>query len=91
MDIVQFFGLPTADMVVPILADKDVCMHAGCLGITLSFHRQISHRSFTTPKWLEYALAYCGVLGCPGKEAPHKRKNCHYNFMPYTAVLKRCM
>jgi len=34
----------------------------GCLGITLSFHRQLSHRSFQTPKWVEYALAYCGVL-----------------------------
>ena len=34
----------------------------GCLGITLSFHRQLSHRAFATPKWLEYALAYCGVL-----------------------------
>ncbi len=34
----------------------------GCLGITLSFHRQLSHKAFTTPKWLEYALAYCGVL-----------------------------
>jgi hypothetical protein len=33
-----------------------------CLGITLSFHRQLSHRSFQTPKWVEYALAYCGVL-----------------------------
>lgn len=35
---------------------------SGCLGITLSYHRQLSHRSFTTPKWLEYVLAYCGVL-----------------------------
>ena len=34
----------------------------GCLGITLSFHRQLSHRAFATPKWVEYALAYCGVL-----------------------------
>lgn len=38
----------------------------GCLGITLSYHRQLSHRSFTTPKWLEYALAYCGVLAGQG-------------------------
>ena len=38
----------------------------GCLGITLSFHRQLSHRSFKTPKWLEYALAYCGVLAVQG-------------------------
>eukprot|EP00850_Spirogloea_muscicola_P007277 SM000036S13321 [mRNA] locus=s36:595281:597438:+ [translate_table: standard] len=34
----------------------------GMLGITLSFHRNLSHRSFQVPKWLEYALAYCGVL-----------------------------
>lgn len=39
---------------------------SGCLGITLSFHRQLSHRSFATPKWLEYALAYCGVLAVQG-------------------------
>jgi len=38
----------------------------GCLGITLSYHRQLSHRSFMTPKWLEYALAYCGVLAGQG-------------------------
>ena len=37
-----------------------------CLGITLSFHRQLSHRSFQTPKWLEYVLAYCGVLAVQG-------------------------
>ncbi len=34
----------------------------GCLGITLSYHRMLSHKSFTAPKWLEYILAYCGVL-----------------------------
>ena len=39
----------------------------GCLGITLSYHRQLSHRSFQTPKWLEYALAYCGVLAIQGE------------------------
>ena len=39
---------------------------SGCLGITLSYHRMLSHRSFTAPKWLEYALAYCGVLAAQG-------------------------
>jgi fatty-acid desaturase len=39
---------------------------SGCLGITLSYHRQLSHRSFATPKWLEYVLAYCGVLAVQG-------------------------
>jgi stearoyl-CoA desaturase (delta-9 desaturase) len=34
----------------------------GLFGITLSFHRNLSHRSFKLPKWLEYFCAYCGVL-----------------------------
>jgi hypothetical protein len=33
----------------------------GLLGITLSYHRNLSHKSFKVPKWLEYAFAYCGV------------------------------
>lgn len=33
----------------------------GMLGITLSFHRNLSHKSFKLPKWLEYTFAYCGV------------------------------
>ncbi|XP_047341772.1 palmitoyl-monogalactosyldiacylglycerol delta-7 desaturase, chloroplastic [Impatiens glandulifera] len=38
----------------------------GLLGITLSFHRNLSHRSFKLPKWLEYFCAYCGVLALQG-------------------------
>eukprot|EP00913_Durusdinium_trenchii_P014445 g13550.t1 len=38
----------------------------GMLGITLSYHRQLSHRAFATPKWLEYVLAYCGALAVQG-------------------------
>ena len=38
----------------------------GCLGITLSYHRQLTHRSFTTPKWLERVFAYCGVMSVQG-------------------------
>lgn len=34
----------------------------GLFGITLSFHRNLSHKSFRLPKWLEYFFAYCGVL-----------------------------
>ena len=43
----------------------------GLLGITLSFHRNLTHRSFKLPKWLEYLFAYCGAqalqvsLVCP--------------------------
>jgi len=38
----------------------------GGLGITLGFHRLITHRSFETPKWLEYFFAFCGTLACQG-------------------------
>ena len=34
----------------------------GGLGITLGFHRLLTHRSFQVPKWLEYFLALCGTL-----------------------------
>ncbi|WP_448380616.1 acyl-CoA desaturase [Gloeomargarita sp.] len=36
------------------------------LGITLGFHRLVTHRSFQTPKWLEYFLVFCGTLACQG-------------------------
>ncbi|CAO2829213.1 unnamed protein product [Amaranthus hypochondriacus] len=38
----------------------------GCLGVTLSYHRNLTHRSFKLPKWLEYIFAYCGVLALQG-------------------------
>jgi stearoyl-CoA desaturase (delta-9 desaturase) len=38
----------------------------GGLGITLGWHRLLSHRSFVTPKWLEYFFAFCGALACEG-------------------------
>lgn len=37
-----------------------------CIGITLGYHRLVSHRSFETPKWLEYFLVFCGTLACQG-------------------------
>lgn len=35
-------------------------------GITLSYHRQLSHRAFECPKWLEYLFAYFGCLAVQG-------------------------
>jgi len=54
----------------------------GCLGITLSYHRQLAHKSFATPKWLEYTLAYCGALAMQGDPSEwvsshrHHHKHC---------------
>jgi stearoyl-CoA desaturase (delta-9 desaturase) len=36
------------------------------IGITLGYHRLVTHRSFQTPKWLEYVLVFCGTLACQG-------------------------
>lgn len=33
----------------------------GLFGITISYHRNLTHKSFKVPKWLEYLFAYCGV------------------------------
>ncbi|OVA05835.1 Fatty acid desaturase [Macleaya cordata] len=33
----------------------------GPVGISLSYHRNLTHRSFKLPKWLEYFFAYCGL------------------------------
>lgn len=38
----------------------------GGLGITLGFHRLVTHRSFQTPKWVEYFFVFCGTLACQG-------------------------
>jgi len=38
----------------------------GGVGVTLGFHRLVSHRSFQTPKWLEYFLILCGTLAAQG-------------------------
>ena len=41
------------------------CLTAG-VGITLGFHRLISHRSFEVPKLVEYFLIFCGTLAGQG-------------------------
>ncbi|WP_224813600.1 acyl-CoA desaturase [Hasllibacter sp. MH4015] len=33
-----------------------------CLGHSVGMHRLLIHRSFETPRWLEYALVYLGTL-----------------------------
>ncbi len=33
-------------------------------GVTLGYHRLITHRSFQVPKWLECVLLFCGILSC---------------------------
>lgn len=36
------------------------------VGLTLGYHRLLSHRSLEVPKWLEYAIVTCGALANQG-------------------------
>ena len=35
-----------------------------CLGVTIGYHRLLSHRSFRVPQWLERVFATCGAISC---------------------------
>ncbi len=35
-----------------------------CLGVTIGYHRLLSHRSFMVPRWLERFFATCGAISC---------------------------
>jgi stearoyl-CoA desaturase (delta-9 desaturase) len=51
------------------------------VGITVGFHRLLTHRSFTTPKWLEYAFAFLGSMAVQGPVvawvADHRKHHAH--------------
>jgi fatty-acid desaturase len=36
------------------------------VGIAMSYHRQLTHRGYATPKWVEYAMAVCGTMALQG-------------------------
>jgi sn-1 stearoyl-lipid 9-desaturase len=54
--IPQFFGLNN------ILAFLLMYYITGCLGITLGYHRLVTHKSFETKPWIEFILVVCGLL-----------------------------
>src|SRR3954469_4119920 len=51
------------------------------LGITVGYHRLLTHRAFQTHKWLEYAFAAVGGLAVPGQGvdwgADHRKQHAH--------------
>mgnify|MGYP006276099709 CR=1 FL=1 len=58
----------------------------GLLGMTLGYHRLLTHRGFTCPKWFEYTLALLGV--CCLQDAParwvavHRKHHQHSDEQP---------
>jgi stearoyl-CoA desaturase (delta-9 desaturase) len=51
------------------------------VGITVGFHRLLTHRSFQTPKWVEYAFAVLGSMAVQGPViswvADHRKHHAH--------------
>lgn len=54
----------------------------GCLGISVGYHRLLSHRSFEPYKWLEYILVTCGALAM--QLGPTKWSNIHKEHHTFT-------
>jgi stearoyl-CoA desaturase (delta-9 desaturase) len=50
-------------------------------GVTLGYHRLLTHRAFTTHKWVEYTLAVLGTLSVQGPViawvADHRKHHAH--------------
>ncbi len=38
----------------------------GCLGMTMTYHRLLSHKSWSSPKWIEYLFALFATIGLTG-------------------------
>ncbi len=36
------------------------------IGVSLGFHRLLTHRSYKTSRWLEFFLTICGMLSLQG-------------------------
>ena len=53
----------------------------GCFGMTMTYHRLLSHNSWNAPKWYEYFGSLCGTYGLTGSTvgwvAIHKEHHHH--------------
>lgn len=53
----------------------------GCIGMTATYHRLLSHKSWSCPRWLEYFGALCATIGLTGSAiawvAVHRKHHRH--------------
>lgn len=62
----SIFGLVYFGSLEWILLSIFVYYLTGCVGITITFHRYLSHKSFSMPKFLEYLFSFFGSMGGTG-------------------------
>jgi stearoyl-CoA desaturase (delta-9 desaturase) len=69
-----------------LVTPADLAIMAGlyvitAMSVTVGFHRLLTHRSFQTPKWLEYAFAVLGSMAVQGPVnswvADHRKHHAH--------------
>ena len=66
MHVVGLFALLPRFFSWPMLAAQFLLYCASGMGITYSYHRQLAHKSFKSPKWLEYLASVCGMCAFQG-------------------------
>lgn len=58
-----------------------VYFFTGCLGMTMTYHRLLSHKSWSPPKWMEYPFALFATVGLTGSAitwvAVHRQHHAH--------------
>ena len=79
--IVAIVLLPSSLVSPGILAIAAFMYLITAVGITVGYHRLLTHRSFQTPKWLEYTFAVLGTMAVQGPVlswvADHRKHHAH--------------
>jgi stearoyl-CoA desaturase (delta-9 desaturase) len=60
--VAAFFFIDTGAILTALV----LYVVAGMLGIGMSYHRLLTHRSYRTHKWIEYVLTWCATLALEG-------------------------
>jgi len=60
--VAAFFFIDTGAIITAVV----LYFVAGMLGIGMSYHRLLTHRSYKTYKWVEYFLTFCATLALEG-------------------------
>jgi stearoyl-CoA desaturase (delta-9 desaturase) len=60
--VAAFFYIDTGAIITAVV----LYFVAGMLGIGMAYHRLLTHRSYKTPKWMEYFLTLCATLALEG-------------------------
>ena len=85
--LTDVFNAPVTDALNWVVTNPDMF---GALGINLCFHRLITHRSFSCPRWLEHAfvvIAVCSVQDSPAHWAAVHRRHHHKFVRPLFRML----